>query len=122
MVKSLEGTVSPSPPWGETESLNSGTRLIGTEFVTGPIWEVETRMTEHLFILQSVQSLYNSKGSGLRRPNPRSIDILLQIVRALPPSLNPVTFQPYKSQDLEVEDSGGVGREASFQPTPHFTP
>lgn len=60
-MQSVEGTVSPIPSWGETESLNSGTRLIGTEFVAGPIWEVETRMTEHLFILQSVQSLNNLK-------------------------------------------------------------
>lgn len=64
IVKPLEGTVSFIPPWGETESLNSGTRLIGTEFVTGPIWEVETRMTEHLLILQSLQSLNNSKKDG----------------------------------------------------------
>lgn len=51
VVKPLEGTVFPISTWGETESLKSRTRLIGTEFVTGPIWEVE-RMIEHLFSFQ----------------------------------------------------------------------
>lgn len=40
------------------------TRLIEAEFITGPIWEVETKMAEHLFIPQSLQSLNNSKRDG----------------------------------------------------------
>lgn len=58
---------------------------------------------------------------GIGRPNPRSVDILEHIARALPPSLNPVMFQFCKSQDPEEEGSSGEGVRASFQLTPHLT-
>lgn len=120
-MKPVAGTVSPISPWGESESLNSRTRLIGTEFVTGPIWEVKSRMTEYLFSLQALQSLNTLERTGIGRPNPRSVDILEHIARALPPSLNPVKFQFCKSQILEEEDSSGAGVGTSFQLTPHLT-
>jgi hypothetical protein len=43
---------------------------------------------------------------GIGRPNPRSGDILEQIARALPPYLNPVILQSFKSQDLKEEGCG----------------
>lgn len=83
------------------------TRHIEAEFVTGAIWEVETKMTEHLLIPQSLQSLNNSKQDG--RTNFRSVDILKQISKVLSHSLDHVTLQPCKSQDPEEEDSGKGG-------------
>lgn len=54
------------------------------------------------------------------RSNPRSIDILEYIPRALPPSLNLVLFQLCKSQDPEKKGSYKAGMRASFQSTPCF--
>lgn len=49
LVKPFKGTVSSIPPWGETEFLNSETRLSETEFMTGSIWEVEIRLNISLY-------------------------------------------------------------------------
>lgn len=54
---------------------------------------------------------------GTGRPNPRSVDILEHIARALLPSLNPVMLQFFKSQDPENKAVVGAG----FQPTLHLT-
>lgn len=54
-------------------------------------------------------------------PNPRVVDILQHIARALPPSLNPVIFQFYKSQDHEEEGSGVTGG-GQFSTYPYSTP
>lgn len=44
---------------------------------------------------------------GIGRPNPGSVDILEHATRTLPPSLNSVMLQFFKSQDPEEEGSGG---------------
>lgn len=56
------------------------------------------------------------------RSNPRSVDILEDISRVLPPSVNPVMLQFCKSQDPEKERSCGAGMGASFQSTPRLSP